>query len=398
MKKECNRAILFAKVNEEKENLISLIHIDDFEECHIVALSDEQISIIDEHLLVRSLEEFQEKFDFNFENIEFEEDEESESNEKVQDFYHALVSMNMKEKSNRTKSCILTEDIGKSQGEEYRIWYYAGGETSLNVKSKKKLMDATKQYEIWLGVKAFFEQAKGRSTELLIANISCIENNDAGEWQSDLAYKKLKLYMDTVNDKLDCVKKIAYAIFPEIPMVLEKSFKIRERFDGNRRKGSGGEISYDMLARMIQLMESRTVMSCYQFETGELSSARILASEGRGRQEREAEYLEQKINCTGMSCCYPNLTWIEDDIYIGAAYVVAGMLTAGYAEGSVTDIPRELYPYQPSVEEEITAKFFGSMLAYVKQAGEPYMRLHCARSGKWCNGEYEIIARRGQDV
>lgn len=371
MRYEGNRVILFAEVNREKENILSLIEIDHRQERQIMALSDEQISEIDDHLLVRSMDELWEKFSFDFSYIDFEEQEVTQANEKVQHFYQVLTD---------------------TKQQDYQVWYYASENGMTKQEVHRKTEEFTRQYELWLGIKAFFEQAEGCNAELVIANISDMENMECD------AFDKLKLYVDTVNDKLDQTKRIAYAILPQVPMVLEKDVEIRERFAGNKRQREKHEMFYAVVARILELMESRDIVCCYQYETGYDASARALAAEGRDRLKREAEYFEKMVNSQKITCCYPNLTWIENRVYIGAAYVVAGMLIAGCDEGSQSYMPRELYPLQNQIYEEITQKPFGSMLVHAKQEGSPHMHLWWARTQKWHRGAYEKVVKGEEDV
>ena len=361
MKEKANRGILFAKVNEKKENLLSLIFTTD----HVLALSDEQIRTIDQKLLVRSLVEFEEKFDVDFSMLDFVVQEENKPIEAVEEFYHTLIQM--------------------EEAKKYKVWYYQDKEQQSF--DQQLIQVPVKLYEIWLGVKSFFEQGRGQELELLVTNLAY------EEWEQKQAAQKLSLYIETVNGKEENNQQIAYAIFPEMPIASEQSNHIRERFEGKRLENENSSFAYESLARVFGILESAHIIACFQYETSEKTSAKILAKEGREKLQKEASFLQEKVHCESISCCYPNLTWIEDKVYIGAAYVVAGMLLAGMGERSTTTMPRELYPYEAGIEEEIKATPFGAMLAYSDQAGEAYMLLYSARSQRWSNGTYHIICR-----
>lgn len=346
MEKRCNRAILFAKIDEEKENLISDISVTE----QTLALSDEQIKCIDEKFVVCSLYEFEDKFGLKEIMCETTESAKEVPLQQVADYYTALTE-------------------GKRQ-KEYRSWYY--GSQTRDVSEHTKRQIPVKLYEIWLGVKSFFEQ--GEQLELLVTNLS-YEDLESVQMQ-----KKLSLYLETVNEKQDKSHRIGYAILPEIPMIKEQEKISRIRFEGWKKEDEKNAVL--QIARNIHLLNEKHVICCYQYETGELSSAKTFASKGKKKILENALQLQPDINCDEIFCCYPNLTWIEDKVYIGAAYVVTGVLLAGGGEKSETTLPRELYPYKEEIKREIWNQPFGAMLAYETQGGKGKMVLFCARSQK----------------
>lgn len=362
MKERCNRAILFAKIDDEKENLLTFISVTE----HTLALSDEQIQYIDEKLLVHSLAEFEDKFEMCDMTYERENIQNAEPLEHVADYYDTLTKENKKK--------------------EYRCWYY-------DIEKQKKEMTKGKQipvklYEVWLGVKSFFEQ--GENLELLITNLSY------EELESETAQKKLSLYMETVNDKQENSYRIGLAILPEIPMLCEYQKLERIRFEGWVHEKETCYIGN--IGNVLRILQKNQVTGCYQYETGEVSSAKMFAAEGREKVRENAMQLQQQTGCNDMACCYPNLTWIADKVYIGAAYVVTGVLLAGGGEKSETTLPRELYPYKEEIKKEIWNQPFGAMLAYETQVGKRNMVLFSARSQKWSKGEYIRIDGEDMDV
>lgn len=365
MRGRCNRAILFAKVNEDMADLLSLLTVSP----HMLALEDAQIRCVEDNLVVHSLEEFEDKFKIEipvYEETQYQKAEQSLEN--VERYYKVLEQ--------------------KERGEQYRLWYY-------DIKEKEDIprehqQISVKQYEIWLGVKSFFEQ--GENLELLISNLSYedMETNDAE--------RKLSLYMETVNEKLDDTQQITFAVFTEIPMMSVQTKINRIRFEGTKKKQDTSLTDTGKLAFLFNILEREQIVSCYQYETGVESSARAVALEGRTRIQESAFEFEKQINSAAISCCYPNLTWIEDQVYIGAAYVVAGMLLAGREEKSMTTIPRELYPYREAVKEELAKTPFGSMLSYSPKAGDSQMLLDSARCQEWRFGSYRRIDREDVHV
>lgn len=372
MKKRCNRAILFAKIDEEKESLLTFISVTE----HTLALSDEQVKCIDEKLTVHSLAEFENLFGLPDMTMvcEGKNTHSAEPLASVSDYYDTLI---------------------KGTKNEYRCWYY-----DIEKQEKKESTDQqipVKLYEVWLGVKSFFEQ--GENLELVITNLSY------EELESETAQKKLSLYIETVNDKQENSYRIGLAILPEIPMLSEYRKLERIRFAGwrldtEKQTGVIEEIAY--IGNVLRILQKNRVISCYQYETGDASSAKVFAAEGGAKVRENAIQLQQQTGCNVITCCYPNLTWnlngVNHGVYIGAAYVVAGMLLAGFTEQCETTLPRELYPYNIGIKEEIYNEPFGARLVYPRQSGKRNMILFCARSQKWSEGEYIRIDGEDMDV
>lgn len=358
------RAILFAKISDKVTDLLSLITVSEDN----LALPDEQIRDIEEKLVVHSLEELEHIFDLDYSRLDFVGTEKKEILENVAAYYHVLAQ--------------------KAQGKEYQLWYF--DEKEKEVTPQKDNLVSIKVYEIWLGVKSFFEQ--GTDLELLVTNLSY------QDLHSTDAQRKLSLYMETVNEKSDRTQQITFAIFPEIPMLSEQEKITRIRFEGRQHEKEYEKIDYDALTFVLDILKREHVKCCYQYVTCEESSAKFFAASGRTKMQDNALRLQKQVNCDAITCCYPNLTWIEDQVYIGAAYIVVGMLLAGKTEKSATTMPRELYPYGKMVREEFIKSPFGAMLAYSDGADRKQMILFCARSQEWGKKEYVRIDRENSDV
>lgn len=358
------RAILFAKISDKVTDLLSLITVSEDN----LALADEQIRCIEEKLVIHSLEELEHIFDLDYSRLDLVGTEKKEILENVAAYYHVLAQ--------------------KEQGKEYQLWYF--DEKEKEVTPQKDSLVSIKLYEIWLGVKSFFEQ--GTDLELLVTNLSY------QDLHSTDAQRKLSLYMETVNEKSDKTQQIAFAIFPEIPMLSEQEEVTRIRFEGRQHDKEYEIFDYDALAFVLDILKREHVKSCYQYVTCEESSAKFFAASGRTKMQDNALRFQKQVNCDAITCCYPNLTWIEDQVYIGAAYVVVGMLLAGKTEKSATTMPRELYPYGKMVREELIKPPFGAMLAYSDGADRKQMILFCARSQEWDRKSYVRIDGEDSDV
>ncbi len=364
MTKRSNRAILFAKISDKKTDLLSLITVSE----NSLALSDEQIRFIEEKLVIHSLKEFESIFNLNYSQWKEIASEKTETLKNVADYYNVM-------KQNE-------------QCKEYRLWYF--DEKEKEVTPQKDNLVSVKVYEIWLGVKSFFEQ--GTDLELLVTNLSYQDLHATD------AQRKLSLYMETVNEKSDRTQQITFAILPEIPMLSEQEKITRIRFEGRQHEKEYEKFDYDALTFVLDILKREHVKCCYQYVTCEESSAKFFAASGRTKMQDNALRLQKQVNCDAITCCYPNLTWIEDQVYIGAAYIVVGMLLAGKTEKSATTMPRELYPYGKMVREEFIKSPFGAMLAYSDGADRKQMILFCARSQEWGKKEYVRIDRENSDV
>lgn len=340
------RTILLAQANSEKENIASLLAGTEQQ----VALSDEQLRTVEKHLLVKSLEEYDAKFGEAQREIELADKEDvfGKPQGDVAEFANRL------------------EAYG---GEQYEIWYQretdaAWGETVNQVGNKAW----QKQQEIRCGVEAFFYQGQMAEpeieVELLVLNIT------SQELLQPTQLAKLELYLATANHKRDEEQRIHYAILPEVEYIQKKSF-VRERFLGNGGMQEMADleakqpecVSTELVLHLLAILGRHKVTLCYQYETGLESSAEAFAREGMEPYRQAGKPYEGHQYAEYITCCYPNLTAPREGLYIGAAYVVAAMLSTQANEGGRTRFLKELYPYSEQTRADIATKRYGCLLA-----------------------------------
>lgn len=368
------RTILFAQVNSQKEDITSLLT----ESGPQLALSDEQLQEVDRHLLVRNMEEYQEKFGQNFEDPVMPDFSPCGTNRKDRalEFAHRL------------------EKYGKDC---YEIWY-SHGHTAISDETIAAEYDkkSRKQEEIYLGIQAFFRQAgAGRAkgqTELLVLNISV-----EGLLENPVELAKLEKYLETVNHKQHLSDRIDYAVLPETVYVSRRT-KIRERFQGNNNtEKQPGTVSAEMADRLLTVLGRYGVVVLYQYETCAETSAQAFAVNGVSPYKQAAARYESHAYAEYISCCYPNLTSPREGMYIGAAYVAAAMLSADEDEGSITEFPKEVYPYSRQTKNDIAREKFGCLLAAQTNApgwgAVPNMVMLSSRTCKRIQGLYTQIKK-----
>lgn len=375
------RTIIFAQINDQKEDIMSLLTGTGGQ----LALSDEQIQEINAHLLVRNMEEFAQKF------------LPEQRGKYAGDRFH---TGDVNDKESQDAVGILAHHLEKHAKNQYEVWRPRKSEKAYDeipgtVCSRKKRI----QQEIVLGVQAFFRQAgigqKNRQAELLIVNISVKEL---------LAHPEkcavFETYLDTVNHKMYTTEQVAYAVLPEVSCHAERG-SIRERFPGSSTAGEGsGPVLTADVERLLTVLGRHNVLLLYQYETGAGTSAKAFAANGVLPYQRAAAALEKHAYAASVSCCYPNLTAPQEGLYIGAAYVAAALLSSGAGEGSVTAFPKELYPYGAQAREDIARAKYGCLFASETSmpgwGAEPHMVMLSSRACRYEQGTYMMIKARSK--
>lgn len=395
------RTILFAQVNDQKEDIISLLMGTGGQ----LALSDEQIQEINAHLLVRNMEEFAQKFLPEQDWLRM--DLAACMGESAQKFLSGQRdvrdgfrkgAVTDEESQNAVDALAYRLEINAKK--QYETWRPRKPEKAYDeipgiVCSREKRI----QQEIVLGVQAFFRQAeigqKNRQAELLIVNISVKEL---------LAHPEkcavFETYLDTVNHKMYTTEQIVYAVLPEVLYHTERG-SIRERFLGSSRTGEGSDsVLMADVETLLTVLGRYNVLLLYQYETGAETSAKAFAANGVLPYQRAAAVLEKHAYAASVSCCYPNLTAPREGLYIGAAYVAAAMLSSGAGEGSATAFPKELYPYGAQAREDIAHAKYGCLLASETPmsgwGAEPHMVMLSSRVCRYEQGTYRMIKAYGQ--
>ncbi|WP_245697968.1 transcriptional regulator [Dendrosporobacter quercicolus] len=212
-----------------------------------------------------------------------------------------------------------------------------------------------------LGVRLFFEQypakLKGMRPSLLITNAG----NEMLVKSSNIP--RLITFLNTVNAKNDFNNTVWYAIFPSVSLDQNSKMKLsRERFKGNKIVENPNVNSVESLARILDVMKDYRVQCFFSYETGDKTTFNYMATEGIEKfVERCASLTGKPYSEFGIPCI-PNFTivpkdksgvildkkmvlndanmaelsnakedimklWI-DGVYIGAAFVAAGLCAA----------------------------------------------------------------------
>lgn len=212
-----------------------------------------------------------------------------------------------------------------------------------------------------LGVKMFFDQypakMKGMRPSLLISNAS----NEMVAKASNIP--RLITYFNTVNAKNDFNNTIWYAVFPSVSLDQNSKMKLtRERFKGNKIAENPNVNSVESLARILDVCKDYRVQCFFSYETGDKTTFNHMATEGIDKFVDRCASLIGKPYSEFAVPCIPNFTvvpkdksgvildkkmllnandmaelssakedimklWI-DGVYIGAAFVAAGICAA----------------------------------------------------------------------
>lgn len=212
-----------------------------------------------------------------------------------------------------------------------------------------------------LGVRLFFEQypskLRGMKPTLLITNIS----NEMMAKTPNIP--RLVTYLNTVNAKNNFDHTIWYAIFPSVAFAAGGKTKLtRQRFKGNSEAINTDVNSMESLTRILDVLKDFRVQCFFSFASNEKNTFNAMATEGIEK------YIDKSLPLTAKSFsefaipCFPNFTiipkdksgvvldtkmtlgendtaevsqakqdimklWI-DGVYVGAAYVAAGIVAA----------------------------------------------------------------------
>lgn len=214
--------------------------------------------------------------------------------------------------------------------------------------------------ENFLGIWCFFEQypkkLKGMRPSLLITNVS----NELLAKSSNIS--RLITYLNTVNAKNDFSNTVWYSIMPNVSLDQYSKMKLtRERFKGNSKAEKNNTNSVESLIRILDVFKDYAVQCFFSYEADDSTTFNALATEGIEKYETRCASLIGKPFSEFAIPCLPNFTiipkdksgvildrrmvinddvvelskekedimklWI-DGVYVGAAYVAAGIVAA----------------------------------------------------------------------
>lgn len=211
-----------------------------------------------------------------------------------------------------------------------------------------------------LGIWCFFEQypkkTKGMRPSMLITNVSNELLARAGN------ISRLLTYFNTINAKNDFGNTVWYAVVPNVSLDQYSKMKLtRERFKGNAKTEKTDVNSVESLTRLLDVFKDYGVQCFFSYEADDSTTFNALATEGIEKYEDRCAPLMGKPFSEYAIPCLPNFTiipkdksgvvldsrmvmnedtvelskekedilklWI-DGVYVGAAYVAAGIVAA----------------------------------------------------------------------
>ena len=191
---------------------------------------------------------------------------------------------------------------------------------------------------------------------LLITNVS----NELLAKSSNIS--RLITYLNTVNAKNDFSNTVWYSIMPNVSLDQYSKMKLtRERFKGNSKAEKNNTNSVESLIRILDVFKDYAVQCFFSYEADDSTTFNALATEGIEKYETRCASLIGKPFSEFAIPCLPNFTiipkdksgvildrrmvinddvvelskekedimklWI-DGVYVGAAYVAAGIVAA----------------------------------------------------------------------
>lgn len=273
-------------------------------------------------------------------------------NEESNDYVEALVARTF---------CPLTSTMESRIDQEKEVANY-NSYLEFYKESKDAFIKTVKPLiEKLLGIWCYFEQypqkIKGMRPSLVITNVS----NDMMAKSSNIS--RLITYLNTVNAKNEFSNTVWYSIVPSVSLDQHSKMKLtRERFKGNSAAMKTDVNSVESLVRLLDVFKDYGVQCFFSYETGDTTTFNTLATEGIEKYEERCAPLMGKAFSEYAIPCLPNFTiipkeksgvvldsrmvinennavelskekedimklWI-DGVYVGAAYVAAGIVSA----------------------------------------------------------------------
>ena len=256
-----------------------------------------------------------------------------------------------------------------------------------------------------LGIWCFFEQypkkTKGMRPSMLITNVSNEMLARAGN------ISRLLTYFNTTNAKNDFGNTVWYAVVPNVSLDQYSKMKLtRERFKGNAKTEKTDVNSVESLTRLLDVFKDYGVQCFFSYEADDSTTFNALATEGIEKYEDRCAPLmgrpfsEYAIPCLPIFTIIPKdksgvvldrrmvmnedtdtvelsqekedilKLWI-DGVYVGAAYVAAGIVAAYQCPEYLKEKfgKTKVDPELPGVRYDIEADDHG-LITYTTMAKE----------------------------
>ena len=267
------------------------------------------------------------------------------------------------------------------------------------IKTVKPLME--KLLGIWCYFEQYPQKIKGMKPSMLITNVS----NDLLARSGNIS--RLITYLNTTNAKNDFANTVWYGVVPNVSLDQYSKMKLtRERFKGNSKTEKSGVNSMESLVRLLDIFKDYGVQCFFSYEADDSTTFSALATEGIEKYEDRCAPLMGKPFSEYAIPCLPNFTiipkdksgvvldsrmvisqdgervelskekedvmklWI-DGVYVGAAYVAAGIAAAYQCPEYLKDKfgKTQVDPELPGVRFDIEAGNH-SLVVYTTMAKE----------------------------
>ncbi len=252
-------------------------------------------------------------------------------------------------------------------------------------------------FERILGVKAFFDaytpKIKGMAPSLLVTNLPIEELVESQNMD------KLRLYLETVNNKTDYTDTIWFGIVPRIELQRETSlddYSMDMTVDFAEKWGYSGDYddedmvfysSIDTLQNLLDGIKKYKIQTFFGFETGEESTFSRMATDGAAPYMEKAEEIAGNPYDEYAIACFPNMTIVPEDksrvvtsrgarineagavefpkgldndvkfwmkgVYVGAEFAAAGMVAACQCPNFLKTYLKKVYPDFPGVRFDL---------------------------------------------
>ena len=267
------------------------------------------------------------------------------------------------------------------------------------IKTVKPLME--KLLGIWCYFEQYPQKIKGMKPSMLITNVS----NDLLARSGNIS--RLITYLNTTNAKNDFANTVWYGVVPNVSLDQYSKMKLtRERFKGNYKTEKSGVNTMESLVRLLDIFKDYGVQCFFSYEADDSTTFSALATEGIEKYEDRCAPLMGKPFSEYAIPCLPNFTiipkdksgvvldsrmvisqdgervelskekedvmklWI-DGVYVGAAYVAAGIAAAYQCPEYLKDKfgKTQVDPELPGVRFDIEAGNH-SLVVYTTMAKE----------------------------
>ncbi|MCL1989633.1 MAG: transcriptional regulator [Defluviitaleaceae bacterium] len=241
------------------------------------------------------------------------------------------------------------------------------------------------------GVKLFFDQYRTQNKvappKLLVVNTPLEMLTKAGN------LPRLEKYLNTVNNKNDFENTVWFGIVSGVALDGEdKVQNRRQRFKGNDKAQKNVENTMFTLGSLLNVLKDYKVQLFFNFETSEETTFDGLATKGAELYIEKCAPLAKRTLSAYAIPCYPNFTivpknksgvlldrkmvhteegvalsqekedymrlWLEG-IYVGAAYVAAGITASWQCPGFLKSHFRDITMDTPGVRFDVEAKDHG---------------------------------------